>query len=90
MSDSQDELDNIEMHREFLLTALRAASLRARMMETDLNAIGLALKHDLIGPATAVRWIVQGGYQHMVGELPDSTAKLVPQQVTTNNTGAGE
>jgi len=81
-----DDLDIAEMHRDFLLSALRAASLRARAMESDLNTIGIALKGGLIGPEVAVRWIMQSGLQHMVGELPESTAKLMPQQVITNTT----
>ena len=50
-------LDEEESHKAFLLAALRAASLRCKVMEADVNTIGVALKGDLIGADTAVAWI---------------------------------
>ena len=73
--------DQADLHKEFLLAALRAASTRARLMEADLTTIGIALKGGLIGPDTAVRWIMEGGLLHMVGALPESTTKLTHKEV---------
>lgn len=65
-----------EPHREFLLAALRAASARARLMEADINAIGVALKSDLIGMETALQWIMEAGLLGMVGALPEDVGRL--------------
>ena len=69
-------LEDVERHKEFLLTALRAAALRARTMEADINTIGVALKGDLIGPDTAVRWIMEAGLLPIVGAIPEATTKI--------------
>jgi hypothetical protein len=69
------ELDRIEAMREFLLAALRAGATRARLIEQDINAIGIALKTNQIGVGTAVQWIRNAGLLYMVGELPSSVAQ---------------
>jgi len=69
-------LEEIEAHREFLLSALRAASMRAKMMECDINTIGVALKANLIGPETAVQWIRDAGLMWMVGALPKAVGQV--------------
>jgi hypothetical protein len=64
-----------DTHRDFLLAALRAASVRARLMEADLNTIGVALKGDLISNETAVRWIMEAGLLGMVGAIPEEVGR---------------
>jgi hypothetical protein len=39
---------------EYLLAQLRCASLRAQLMQADIDAIGLALKGNLINPEEAM------------------------------------
>lgn len=69
--------DEIEaLHRDYLLTALRAAAVRAKLMECDLNTIGVALKGGLIGTDTAVRWVREAGLLGMVGSLPETVGKV--------------
>lgn len=79
-----DDLDTVEAHREFLLTALRAATTRARLIEADLTTIGTALKGNMIGPDTAVRWIMNSGLLWIVGDLPESVGKVAATGATTN------
>jgi hypothetical protein len=46
-----------DAHREYLLAALRAASLRVKLMDADLTTVGVALKGDLIHPDMAMKWL---------------------------------
>jgi hypothetical protein len=75
MSDAVDFTEE-EDHREFLLAALRAATIRAKLMDADLTTIGLALKSNLIGSETAVAWIRDANLLGMVGALPDHVGRL--------------
>jgi hypothetical protein len=72
--------DDEEKHKEFLLAALRAASLRAKAMEADINTIGVALKGNLIGADTAVQWIMDAGLLHMVGGIPEEVGQVAKAQ----------
>ena len=65
-----------EMHKEFLLQALRAAALRCRVMNADLETIGIALKGNLIGADTAVAWIRESNLMWVVGAIPDAVGKV--------------
>ena len=58
-------------HKDFLLSALRAASLRARMYEIDINSIGIALKGDMVTVTEALRWIKDIGAWELVGKIPE-------------------
>ena len=69
-------MDEEAQHREFLLTALRAATMRAKLMQADLETIGVALKGNLIGCDTAVAWIRDAGLLFMVGAIPDPIGKI--------------
>jgi hypothetical protein len=42
---------------EFLLAALRTATLRARLAANELDTIGLALKQNLVSFDDAVAWL---------------------------------
>ena len=42
---------------EFLLTCLRAASLRAKLIATELDSIGVALRHNLLSQDGAIEWL---------------------------------
>jgi hypothetical protein len=64
-----------ESHREFLLSALRAASLRARMFEVEINSIGIALKGGLVTPVEALQWVKDIGALELVGMIPDGIAQ---------------
>lgn len=70
-----------EQHREFLLSALRAASLRAKMWDADLTTIGIALKNGMIGTDTAVAWVRDAGLLWVVGAIPDQVGRIAE---TTN------
>jgi hypothetical protein len=50
-----------EASKEFMLGALRVASLRAEMWKSELNRIGVALKADMITPELAVMWLKEMG-----------------------------
>lgn len=72
-------MDDEATHREFLLAALRAASLRCKVMNADIETIGVALKANLIGADTAVAWIRDSGLMWAVGAIPDSVGRVESQ-----------
>ena len=72
-------IDEEEQHREFLLVALRAATVRARLIQADLETVGVALKAGLIGSETAVAWIREAGLLWMVGALPERVGRVASQ-----------
>ena len=43
--------------KEFLLSALRAASLRAKLAATEMDSIGVALKGGLVSTDEALTWL---------------------------------
>jgi len=53
--------------REYLLAELRAASLRARLWQADIDAVGLALKAGLISPDQAVEHLSDCGLLRLLG-----------------------
>lgn len=63
MSDHQD-------HKDFVLSALRLASLRAKMYEVEINSIGIALKSDMIDVLSALRWMKDIGAEGLMGKVP--------------------
>jgi hypothetical protein len=69
-------MDEEEQHREFLLAALRAASLRMKTYDADLTTIGIALRGDLISVDTAVRWICDANLQWAVGAIPEDVGRI--------------
>jgi hypothetical protein len=42
---------------DFLLACLRAASLRAKLIATELDSVGVALRHNLVSHDGAVEWL---------------------------------
>jgi len=67
-------------HKEFLLSAMRSASLRVKLMENDLHTIGIALKADLIGTEMAVKWLHDSDLMFLVGVLPPEVGLLTKQE----------
>jgi len=43
--------------KDFLLSALRAASLRAKLASTEMDSIGVALKRGLVSTEEALTWL---------------------------------
>jgi len=69
-----------EAHREFLLSALRAASLRAKMFDADICSVGIALKANMITIPEALKWIKDIGALESIGTIP---SEIASQEVTT-------
>ena len=44
-------------HRELILAELRVLALRCKLVATEVDAIGVALKAGAISPETAVEWV---------------------------------
>ena len=65
-----------ETHKDFMLSALRAASLRAKMIEMDLNTVGVALKADMVTPLESVDWLRQIGALDFVGKIPAAIEEI--------------
>ena len=57
-------------HKEFMLSALRVASARVKLMDNEITSIGVALRHDLIGPEMAVKWCHDAGLMFLIEPLP--------------------
>ena len=60
-----------EDHREFMLSALRGATLRCKVFETEINSIGVALKANMITVGEALMWIREAGVQELVCRIPE-------------------
>jgi hypothetical protein len=57
--------------KEYLLSALRVGSIRAKLFETEINSIGVALKAELINAEDAVAWITEIGAAGLVALKPE-------------------
>ncbi len=64
MSDDSDE------RKEFVLAALRVGSMRAKLIESEINSIGIALKGDMINCYTAMQWVKEAGILDFVRLIP--------------------
>lgn len=64
-----------EIHKDFLLAALRAASLRAKMMEAEISSVGIALKGGMVTVGQSVKWLKDIGALDFVGTIPETIAK---------------
>jgi hypothetical protein len=54
---------------DYLLAELRCASLRARLWQADIEAVGLALKGGLIHPEQALELLRDCDALHLVGAV---------------------
>jgi hypothetical protein len=57
--------------RDYLIAELRAASLRARLWQADIDAVGIALKNGLIEPEQALELLHNCDALHLVGAVRD-------------------
>ena len=60
--------------REYLLAELRAAALRARLWQADIDAVGLALKAGLISPDQAVEHLSDCGHLRLLAVREEQEA----------------
>jgi len=56
-------------HVEFLLAGLRAATLKAKLMENELLAIGVSLKHGRITPEGVMQWLHEEGLMFLMPDV---------------------
>jgi hypothetical protein len=63
---------------EFLLACLRAASLRAKLIATELDSIGVALRHNLVSHDGAIEWLRDIDLLDHVLPLSSGTCKAAP------------
>jgi len=84
MATQRDENTRItdEKHRRFLLQALRAASLNAKLWAEELTLIGQTLKDDGIDNEEAVKWIGDCGLMWLVRMAPERLALIAKAQET--------
>ena len=60
--------------REYLLAELRAAALRTRLWQADIDAVGLALKAGLISPDQAVEHLSDCGLLRLLAVREEQEA----------------
>jgi hypothetical protein len=60
--------------REYLLAELRAATLRARLWQADIDAVGVALKAGLISPDQAIEHLSDCGLLLLLGVRQEQEA----------------
>jgi hypothetical protein len=58
----------------YLIAELRAASIRARLWQLDINALGIALKGGLVDPEQAIELLAERDVLHLVGTEPGEPA----------------
>jgi hypothetical protein len=63
-------------HKEFLLSAIRAAMFRCKMWENELASIGIALRYDMVGPDMAVKMVHDAGLMFMIEPLPGTVGAI--------------
>jgi hypothetical protein len=56
---------------DYLLAELRCAALRARLWQSDIEAVGLALKGNLISPEQALELLADCDALHLVAPPPE-------------------
>jgi hypothetical protein len=61
---------------EFMLCALRCASVRAKLLENEINSIGVALKGKMISPQVALDWATDIGARDLIGFIPEASPEL--------------
>jgi hypothetical protein len=59
---------------DYLLAELRCASLRARLRQADIDAVGLALKAGLVDPEQALELLHDCDALHLVGAIREEAA----------------
>jgi hypothetical protein len=70
------------MSKEYLLAELRAASLRARIIAADIDAIGMSVKEDILSPEDGVKMIIQSG---LVGWFSYAMENALKHQTEVND-----
>jgi hypothetical protein len=60
--------------REFLITSLRAASARARLLTNTFDTIGTSLRHRMISCDEAVAWLNEEGLLAEIEYRPGMSA----------------
>jgi hypothetical protein len=59
---------------DYILAEMRVATLRARILQADLEAVGIALKYKMISPDQALALLHDCGALRVVGVPPDEAA----------------
>jgi hypothetical protein len=57
---------------EYLLNAIRCASLRAKLLEIEINSVGVALKGNAISDEVAIEWLKDIGAISLCTYMPDA------------------
>lgn len=56
--------------KDFLLSQLRVAAIKCKLIENEINSIGVALKADWIDEKCALQWVEDIGAIALVGDMP--------------------
>lgn len=71
------------MTREYIIAALRCATLRSRLLANELDVIGIAVRDGVVSPEAAIMWARDIGALDLVGQDdaqfdPDDMFEAVP------------
>jgi len=81
---------NDDGRKDFMLAGLRAATLKAKLMENELTAIGVSLKHGRITPEGVMEWLHSEGLMFLMpdvffGGSTDTSATSVSPKPSPSN-----
>jgi hypothetical protein len=62
---------------DYVLTVLRSGALRARLVASEADTIGIGLKHGLLSPEAALLWARDAGVFDFVGDFDIEAAASV-------------
>lgn len=80
MSD-EPKNDAIKTEREYALTSIRCAALRAKLLSTELEFIGVSLDRKLISPMQALQCVQEaGGLNLLLPTVGDAIATKLAQR----------
>jgi hypothetical protein len=59
-----------DQHKDFMLAVVRCAKLRAQLLATEIDEIGVSLARNMISPESAVSWLYYIGADQFANVEP--------------------
>jgi hypothetical protein len=74
--------------REFMLQALRIAALKVKLIENELHAMGISLKHGTIDPEGVVKWLHDEGLMGLLPQGAESASSIATSAPSAKPNGS--